>query len=226
MVNMMQGLKINDLGGVNSYLLKSDAGYILIDTGFTSRRAALEKWLDDAGCRQGNLKLIIITHGDIDHAGNGAFIRNKYSARIVMHKDEAGVVEGGDMGMNRKAKPDRVSLIFRLLMAFGPFLFPPGKFEKFTPDVMVDDGKDLTEYGFDARIISIPGHSKGSVGILTPEGDLFCGDLLASFGKPGLHMLIDDMVAAKSSVEKLKKLGVKTIYPGHGKPFTMEQLKI
>jgi len=34
---------------------------------------------------------------------------------------------------------------------------------------------------------------------------------------------MDDLSAANASVEKLKKLRVKTVYPGHGKPFPMEQ---
>jgi len=33
---------------------------------------------------------------------------------------------------------------------------------------------------------------------------------------------MDDLSAANASVEKLKKLRIKTVYPGHGKPFPME----
>jgi glyoxylase-like metal-dependent hydrolase (beta-lactamase superfamily II) len=39
--------------------------------------------------------------------------------------------------------------------------------------------------------------------------------------KPGLHPYIDDLAAAKRSAEKLKKLDIKTVYPGHGKPFSI-----
>jgi len=35
---------------------------------------------------------------------------------------------------------------------------------------------------------------------------------------------MDDLAAAKASVEKLKGLEVGTVYPGHGKPFSMEEL--
>ena len=34
---------------------------------------------------------------------------------------------------------------------------------------------------------------------------------------------MDDLSAANASVEKLKNLRIKTVYPGHGKPFPMEQ---
>jgi hydroxyacylglutathione hydrolase len=56
------------------------------------------------------------------------------------------------------------------------------------------------------------------------RGDLFCGDLLMNFRRPKLHFCIDDMAQAKQSVGKLRGLGVKTVYPGHGKPFALSAL--
>ena len=81
---------------------------------------------------------------------------------------------------------------------------------------------DLSRYGSDAKVIHIPGHSKGSIGILTVGGDLICGDLLENTNKPSLNSTMDDLTAANISVEKLKSLKVNTVYPGHGKPFQME----
>ena len=88
----------------------------------------------------------------------------------------------------------------------------------------VDEGYDLSEYGLDAKVLHLPGHSKGSIGILTADGDLFCGDLFKNRDKPVLSSIMDDLAAAKASVEKLKVLKIRTVYPGHGKPFLMEEL--
>jgi glyoxylase-like metal-dependent hydrolase (beta-lactamase superfamily II) len=44
-------------------------------------------------------------------------------------------------------------------------------------------------------------------------------------GNPSFPM-IDDMAAARTSIEKLKKMNVKKVYPGHGKPFAMEAVHI
>ena len=52
---------------VNCYLIRADDGYILIDTGRATARRAIEKGLERAGCRPGNLKLIILTDDDFDH---------------------------------------------------------------------------------------------------------------------------------------------------------------
>jgi len=65
------------LGGVNCYLIETDTGYILIDTGGSNKRTDLEKELESAGCQPGNLKLIVLTHGDFDHTGNAAYLRKK-----------------------------------------------------------------------------------------------------------------------------------------------------
>ena len=157
------------LGGVsaNCYLLKTEKGFILVDTGRANRRAKLEKELESAGCRPGNLNLIILTHGDFDHTGNCAYLRDKYNTKIVMHYDDFGMVETGDMFWNRKAGN---RIIRRIVNVFF-------KITKFKPDFPVNEGYDLKEYGLDAKIVSLPGHSKGSIGILTADGELFCGDL-------------------------------------------------
>jgi len=206
-----------NLGTVNCYLVKTDTGFILIDTGWTNQRSNLEKELEIAGCKPGNLELIILTHGDFDHAGNCAFLRKKFGAKIAMHADDSGMIERGDMFWNREAGNFFIKLVAK-------FLFRLKKSDRFKPDLFFEDGYDLSEFGFDARIIHIPGHSRGSLGILTSGGELFCGDLFENTKKPNLNSIIDDMKTANASVERLKSLKIKTVHPGHGKPFQMEQL--
>jgi len=218
---MSQEIKTINLGGVNCYLVKTGDGFILIDTGVSNRRTDLEKALAGAGCTPGNLKLVILTHGDSDHADNCAYLRDKYGTKIAMHYDDSGMVERGDMSWNRKAKPDKISIMGRIILFITPFLVRPGKFDTFKPDFTVDEGFDLSDYGFNATVLHLPGHSKGSIGILTAGGDLFCGDLLYNIGKPG-SLFIDDIADFNASVEKLKSLEINTVYPGHGKPFPMQ----
>ena len=205
------------LGSVNCYLIETEAGFILIDTGCSNKRAELEKRLESAGCRPGDLKLIVLTHGDFDHAGNAAYLRKKFGARIAMHHGDSGMVERGDMFWNRRRGNILLGTIARILFRFG-------RKERFSPDLYVDEGYDLSEYGLDAKVLHLPGHSKGSIGILTADGDLFCGDLFENRDKPVLSSIMDDLTAAKASVEKLKALKIRTVYPGHGKPFLMEEL--
>jgi len=221
---MPQAIIVIDLGGVNCYLIKTTTGFILIDTGFASKRADLEKALEAAGCKPGNLSLVILTHGDADHADNAAYLQAKYGAKIAIHPDDAGMVESGNMGINRKARPDRIAFFFRVMMWVTSHLTQSPKFEVFKPDLMIGEDFKLAGYGFDAQVVRLPGHSKGSVGILTAEGDLFCGDLLYHFmGKPAC-LFISDQADYDASLEKVRRLKVKTIYPGHGKAFPAEAI--
>jgi glyoxylase-like metal-dependent hydrolase (beta-lactamase superfamily II) len=200
------------MGSVNCYIVDTGSGFFLIDTGASNRRREVERQLEDAGCKPGDLKLIILTHGDFDHTGNAAYLRRKFGAKIAMHRDDAGMLERGDIFWNRKSGNF-------LIRAMASTLFRFGKSQRCSPDLYLEDGQDLSEYGFDARVFYVPGHSKGSIAILTAGGALFCGDLLEYRDKPVLNNIIDDRVAAKASLERLRSLKANMVYTGHGQAF-------
>jgi hydroxyacylglutathione hydrolase len=205
---------------VNCYLVTARDGFVLIDTGKPESRDHLTKDLEGAGCRRGDLRLIVLTHGDYDHAGNAVYLRDGYGTVVAMHRDDSQRVEHADWYWKMKPKPDKFGLLFRLVSVF----IKPGPFDTFEPDVYVEDEQSLSSYGLDATVLHLPGHTQGSIGILTTDGDLFCGDLMDSMGKPSLEFFIDDMAAAKASLERLEELSVGTVYPGHGKPFQLERV--
>jgi glyoxylase-like metal-dependent hydrolase (beta-lactamase superfamily II) len=206
------------LSHVYSYLVKTDLGFFLVDTGMTNARHQLEATLEHLYCHPGDLKLILLTHGDFDHTGNAAYLRDKFKSQIAMHAGDAGMLENGDMFWNRKIKS---SLLKKLLPLFIHF----GEKDQCTPDLLLSDGASLAEYGLDAQVLNTPGHSTGSICILTALGDLFCGDLLTnSSGKPRLNSMMYDKVAGDASFERLKTFPIKMVYPGHGDPFPWEAL--
>lgn len=205
------------LGSVNCHLIDTGGGWVLVDTGTSHRRKELERELERAGCQPGNLKLVAMTHGNFDHTGNAAFLHRKYGAPLGIHPCDAGMLESGDMFWNRKSGN-------RVLGKLSPLLFGFGKGERCAPDVSLDDGFELSKFGWDARVLDLPGHSLGSIGILTAEGALFCGDLFTNLKQPELNSIMDNLTTANTSVDKLKGLKITTVYPGHGEPFAMEQL--
>jgi hydroxyacylglutathione hydrolase len=186
----------------------------LVDTGRASKRARLEKELDGVGCKPGNLNLIILTHGDFDHTGNCAYLREKFGTRIAMHHEDSRMVERGDIFWNRK----KGNLLVRGIV--NVFF----RIRKFKPDFTIDEGYDLSDYGLNARVLHLPGHSKGSIGILTSGGDLFCGDLFINTNEQELNSIIDDPVEADASAKKVKIYEINTVYPGYGKLFPMSSL--
>jgi glyoxylase-like metal-dependent hydrolase (beta-lactamase superfamily II) len=125
------------------------------------------------------------------------------------------MAERGDMFWNRKTSN-------ALIRWMTPILYRFSKSNRFRPDLFFEEDDDLSEYGVDARIVHLPGHSLGSIGALTATGDLLCGDLLEMTTKPTLSSIIDDPEAAHRSVERLRGLEIGIVYPGHGGPFPME----
>lgn len=216
--------------GVNCYLIDVEGGYVLIDTSFPNKRDKLDAELAAAGCGPDDLRLIVLTHGDVDHAGNCAHLHSTHHAPIAIHRQDAEMVRSGDMTAGRTDKPDRHTLAFRFLTWASGLLYKITKtganFEAFEPDILLEDEQDLSAYGLDARVVHLPGHSSGSIGILTGDGDLFCGDLLVNVMRPSLHYYIDDLTQAHESIRKLSGLDVETVYPGHGKPFPSSELPI
>ncbi|UCD44134.1 MAG: MBL fold metallo-hydrolase [Candidatus Bathyarchaeota archaeon] len=201
---------------VNCYLIRTPTGYILIDTGFSKNRSNLDRELENAGCGPGDLRLIIITHGHIDHNGNTAYLRDRHDAKVAMHSGDSAMTESGDMFAGLKGLTISIARVLLPLLGMS-------RYDSFRPDIALKDGHDLSDYGFDARVVHVPGHSKGSVAILTAGGDLFCGDLLGNTGKPEKTTIVDDQAELDASVERLRALETRTVYPGHGRPFRMVQ---
>jgi hydroxyacylglutathione hydrolase len=199
-------------GSVNCYLIKTDSGSMLIDTACANSRARLERELEGS-----KLRLIVLTHGDFDHSGNAAYLRQRFGAKIAMHRGDSAAVERGDIFGGRKQS----NFLFKRL---APLLFGFGRSKRFKPDLYLEDGDDLSQYGFEAKVVHMPGHSQGSIGVLTAEGELFSGDLLVRKNGPRRNKIIDDPAAAEASIKKIKGLGVKVVYPGHGRPFAMEEV--
>jgi glyoxylase-like metal-dependent hydrolase (beta-lactamase superfamily II) len=219
-----EDIKLIQLSFVNAFLVKTKEGFVLIDTGLISQWEKLERALMAAGCVPGNLKLVVLTHGDADHAGNGKRFQEKYHVKIAMHKDDYSIIETGFSG-KRKIKHLAMRIMFWVVSILRKLRKNQINRSRFKPDILLRDGQGLQEYGLNAHVVHIPGHTKGSIAILTDQGDLFAGDTLVNMRKPVTATIIENEAELKESIEKLLKLNIQTVYPGHGRPFLMESLK-
>ena len=226
-----------DLGGVNCYLLKGKDGFILADTGghlimdktFADRRETLVTKLKEAGVKPGNLRLIFLTHGDCDHIGNAAYLRDAYQTKIAMHPADVHLAENpgledyiGSFQFKSVIYKIVLALMKRTIRAVSAKIL--AEFERFRPDILFDDDFRLSDYGVDGEVLHLPGHTEGSVGILTAQGDLIAGDTLANTKKPSPAGNALDFRQLSGSVKQLQKLPIKTVYPGHGEPFEKDRM--
>lgn len=230
-------IRIN-LNAVNCYLIKSKEGFILVDTGgyiildkqLTNRRDLLQKELDKAGCNADNLKLVILTHGDYDHVSNAVYLREKYKVKIALHPMDLDLVKNPNLKMLMQSFRYR-SVIFKIIFSLMKKKIEKvnlqilNEFQKFTPDILIDDKFNLLNYGFHAKIVPLSGHTAGSIGILMPNGDLIAGDTFVNNSKPEISLNAYDFNLLSESVNRLKQLNIKTVYPGHGNPFSFKELK-
>ena len=155
----------------------------------------------------------------MDHAGNAKILQDKYNAKIAINKEDYGY-----MIPKRKVKPIIFKIIFKLFMLIRKFNKSKENKDLFNADILLNDNNSFKKYGFDAKVIYTPGHSKGSICILTNEKNLFSGDTFENRKKPKTAQIIENEDDLKKSLEKIKKLDIKTVYPGHGKPFLMSDL--
>lgn len=93
-------------------------------------------------------------------------------------------------------------------------------FIKFQPDQFLDGGEEIRMGDEFLKIISTPGHSKGSICILGKDF-IFTGDTIFHDGYGRTDLPGGSEKDLKESLKKLKKI-IKSnmkIYPGHGPSF-------
>jgi glyoxylase-like metal-dependent hydrolase (beta-lactamase superfamily II) len=103
-------------------------------------------------------------------------------------------------------------------------LLPFARFAPLEADLLLKDGADLSPYGVGARTVLLPGHSPGSLGVLTAEGDIFVGDLLVNYSVPSQPIYLSDRDAWQQSYKRVQALAPRMVYVGHGEPFPGERL--
>jgi hydroxyacylglutathione hydrolase len=159
------------LGGANAYLLESKSSLVLVDAGWPGSH---EKILSKVKSLDKNLKLIIITHGHIDHYGSAAEVRRLTDCKIAIHKlDEKAMKEGKTLLYT--VKPWGIP---------GSLLLPLGEtmsgVEPTQADFTVEENFSLRAYDIDAHVIHTPGHTPGSISVVIPGIGVCVGDLMTT----------------------------------------------
>ncbi len=192
----------------NCYLVANGSDAFLVDTGSA---ICYDKVLEE--CSKYNMKLIVLTHTHFDHAENAAKLSEHFGIPVACHEADVELFESFD-----RQPMQSYGIVGKVVLDTSLKVLKETNVEKPGNLIFIKDGDDLSTYGFDAKIIGLPGHTKGSIGVDVEGKHLIVGDELDNWISPATGHLYNDLDAIRKSAEKITGLGERTLYYGHGKP--------
>ncbi len=208
---------------VNAYLLLGRRP-VLVDAGTPGSARTIRDHIARHGVDPADLALIVITHGHIDHFGSAAELHRFTGAPVAGHVADLGPYRTGGA-----RKPYLPTGPMGRVMDRNKKLHVQA--EPFEPDVLIKGETGLSDFGIEARIMPTPGHTAGSVSVLTDDGDLVAGDLVAnSFmglipGKPANPPFHDDPRSNLASLRAMLDLNPTALHVGHGTPLDPDRVR-
>ena len=205
----------------NCYLLRGEGGTVLIDPGPSGSAETVMTGAKAADIQPGDVLLILVSHGHMDHYGAAAEIKAWCGAPVAAYPGEPEFSQD-----RRNALPPAQTLRSSIVRWFYFLLSPLAHFAPLEADLQMEEGADLAAYGVNAQTVLLPGHSPGSLGVSTAEGDVFVGDLFVNYTVPSEPLYLSDREAWQHSCEKVRAMEPRMVYVGHGEPFTGERLDV
>jgi glyoxylase-like metal-dependent hydrolase (beta-lactamase superfamily II) len=200
-------------GDVNCFLVTKGKKAILVDTG---RQGHEEKILK--ACEDLSVEMIVLTHGHIDHIGNTKYLSERLKAPIGLNSGDLDLID------NNLLEPMKShTLLGRLVLWLSNRAFKTMEIEGFEPSIDLHDGYDFKGLGLDARVIGLPGHTKGSIGIMVNGSDFIVGDALMNMVRPCKTMIYGNYDKMIKSAQKISESKAETIHFGHGKSLPNRQ---
>jgi ribonuclease/clavin/mitogillin len=174
----------------NYYVLADKTPKLLIDVGFPGTLPKLQHQCKRAGVQLSDIKHFLLTHYHPDHAGLAQELK-RTGAKLIVMETQLSFVPILRTYMKPQQNYVEIDLKDNINLS------------------LADSRAFLARLGIEGEIISTPGHSDDSVSLVLDEGIAFTGD----FAPP---ISDDPQDPICLTWDKLRALGVKNIYPGHG----------
>ncbi len=210
-----------DLGFTNIQLLKGEKGYVQMDAGYKSNVKKYLRLLKKNNIDPSEIKLIIVNHAHFDHVGGLKTLKEITNAKVLVHENDAEYLRKGI-----SVEPKPISFVVKLLFKLIPKSLK--LYDPVEPDIIIKDEYSLDEFGVKAKVIHTPGHTLGTVSLVSEDGVAFIGCCAHGFPlrfNPGLPTVAEDINQIYSSWKRLLKEGVKEVFVSHGKAVSVTKMK-
>ncbi len=201
-------------GLVNIYVLQTDDGLALIDTGFPGSAKKVLAALQAIDRAPADVRHILLTHAHPDHIGGAADIQRATGAAVWAHGIDAPIIEAGRGFRSGTASPGLrnrmlTPILLRTVREVGPTKV----------DHLLADG-DALPFLPDLHAVHVPGHCAGQIAFFWKRsgGILFTAD--ACINRRGLKLPVahEDIAEGRRSLARLAMLTFEIACFGHGPP--------
>jgi glyoxylase-like metal-dependent hydrolase (beta-lactamase superfamily II) len=205
---------------VNCYLVEEAGQVTLIDAGLPGQWGEFQDELRRMGRSLGDVRALLLTHGDTDHIGFAARLQRERNVPIYVHVADAARARGEVKKPTSGWGPMKLRPFAGFLLYSAPrggLRVPPVHELK-----TLDAGATLDVPG-SPRVIPLPGHTPGSVAYHFPAHEAICvGDAMTTRSvltgeigpRPAPFTL--EPAQANASFEQLVEVEARWVLPGHG----------
>lgn len=197
---------VRDWLSANHVVLRSDAGCVVIDSGYDKHVPLMLALIASRMGLDGRpLAKLVNTHCHSDHVGGNAALRRAYGCTIAVPAGEAPLIDAWD----------EQALLYE---------YADQRAERFAVDEILEPGSTHTWGDIEWRALAAPGHAMGALVFFNDEHRiLISGDALWQNGY-GIVMPPEldpgALPATRATLEMIATLDARCVVPGHGEPFT------
>ena len=204
------GIHVYPTRVVNCYICVEEGGVTLVDASTPNQMDGIFNAIERIGRQPQELRHILVTHADWDHAGSLADIQEATGAKVFAGEETSEWLIKGKSPPHLPRPIQALSSRWLRYRARAAGAVHP-----------VKDGETLPILG-GLRAIATPGHTPGHFSFFSAMmGMLFAGDALSTRGgKVSLmpSFVTADMSAGRGSAIQLLGLAAAGLGCGHGKP--------
>jgi len=211
------------LTAVNAFLIDTDDGLTLIDTGIPGSGDKILQAVRELGKQPADIKNILVTHCHADHTGSLAMLKQETGAPAWMHPLDAAMVRQGESMRPVKPPPQ---LIYKIIVPLLMRTQQNATLEPAEIEHEIEDGAELDIAG-GITAIHAPGHCAGQLLFLWPQhgGILFAADVASNLLRLSWSIVYEDFAEGKRSLAKVANLDFEVACFGHGNAIVGEAVE-